>query len=315
MIKYADHPPEFPSPFKDTVSTEEIQAIVNELQTVEITGKGDIPIGATNYCFLINLKDGSVEDVVFCGNDVLSAGGGLYGIDRLTGLPELYTALAGRTRLLPAIADTTEKMDSCLFEMDGWQYYFEPGNNGADGILVRENGSGKVVTVYRHADAVHPAIFPGQSRIVLVQDQNPDSRVDDFLLISIEPDGSGMKTLKSIKGIAGTPMWDGSYLYYVGWSKDLKYPRPLYRVDEGLNKNDMAIDLPGPLLTVKDGTAFCLSADLKSVVSLPSGKTVCAFTTPVEDIEHVMGKWVLHLSGGATWYWTVESGAVEAPKH
>lgn len=321
MIINSDaQPPDFPDPFKDAAEPADLQAIIGILNQVEVKKTiemSDMPIGATGYTLLVNQKDGTLLYIYFYGDDILSEPGSIYKISKLPDMDALYKTLEGRTRLLAGGLgnSTMEERNGCLFEMDGWKYYFEPADNGVSGCLVRENENGKVETVYKRADIIHPAIFHGHNRIVLVQDQNPDSRIDDNILISFNPDGTEEKKLQAQHGVVGTPMWDGDSLYYVGWAKDENYPRPLYKVDEYLEKQEKAMDIPGALLAVRSGNVYCLANGGKSVLNLPSGAAVSTFASPIGHTEYSAGKWVLYGADGTIYEWTVETGAVKAPKN
>jgi hypothetical protein len=331
IVNRDSQPPDWPDPFKDATSPKDLQALVGILSGIEIKEKTDqthMPVGATGYSFFVTMKDGTVTNIYLYGDQNLSDPDRvIYEIEKLPGLDAAFDALSGRTRLLPNTADTSQ--NSSLFAMDGWNYYFEPADGRAypPAKLVREDAKGNVEVVYPQVDVSKPAIFFGRNRILLIQDQNTGSREDDFLLISFNPNGSFVKTLRPQKGIADSPMWDNFCLYadsytsddacfyYVGWSQDLQYPRPLYKVDENLTKAEKVMDIPGLLLHVEDEQVYCLSADHKSLLSLPSGKAVATFTNPIENTEYSGGMWTLYEKGGSVYEWPVEGECVPITKH
>ena len=153
------------------------------------------------------------------------------------------------------------------------------------------------------------SLSAGEGRILFLGFKDNNSHNED-VLVSINPDGSGRKVMPAEQGVIDTPVWDGGYLYLHRLDKDLAYPRPLYRVDAMLTGNSIFVELPGWFLTVFNGEAYCLSADGKSVLRLPSGEAAASFTSPIENVEYVNGMNILHTSDRSMYRWTVETGAV-----
>jgi hypothetical protein len=200
MVVYSDaQPPDWPDPFKDAVSPQDLQALVDIIDGVEIKAETDymhMPIGATGYALDINMKDGTLMRVYLYGDHNLTAPGRIYETATLPDLSAAFKALSGRERLLPNTSDTPELENSSLFELDGWHYYFEPNDRNycMPGYLVRESGQGDIEVVDRYVDLIHPSIRVEGGRIMFRgYATEKDANLDASAFFNILPDGSDRK--------------------------------------------------------------------------------------------------------------------------
>ncbi len=79
-------------------------------------------------------------------------------------------------------------------------------------------------------------------------------------LISIRLDGSDRQIGDLYYAVAEGVCYDDGYIYYEGWTNDGEFPRPIMRVRPDFTEQIKLGDLPGSLLTVRDG-GVCLWMD------------------------------------------------------
>ncbi len=109
------------------------------------------------------------------------------------------------------------------------------------------------------------------------------------LPVSICMDGSDRQAGQARYGVAEALCYADHYLYYEGWTNDQAFPRPLMRMRADFSGEEKVGDLPGSLITVRDG-GVCLWMDWES-------KRIMAGS--VENIEKSEEYWS-YLKNGET---------------
>lgn len=107
------------------------------------------------------------------------------------------------------------------------------------------------------------------------------------LVISIRLDGSDRKIGDLHYAVAEGMCYDDGYIYYEGWTNAGEFPRPIMRVRPDFTEQIKLGDLPGSLLTVRDG-GVCLWMDWEQ-------KRIMA--VDVENIEDSERYWQYLASG------------------
>ena len=80
------------------------------------------------------------------------------------------------------------------------------------------------------------------------------------LPVSIRMDGSDRRVGDVRYGTADGVCYADGYLYYEGWSNEGAFPKPLMRMKPDFTEEEKVGELPGSLITVRDGGA-CLWID------------------------------------------------------
>ena len=83
------------------------------------------------------------------------------------------------------------------------------------------------------------------------------------LPVSICMDGSDRRTGNVHYGVAEGLCYADGYLYYEGWTNDGAFPKPLMRMKADFTGEEKVGELPGSLITVREGGA-CLWMDWKN---------------------------------------------------
>lgn len=83
------------------------------------------------------------------------------------------------------------------------------------------------------------------------------------LPVSICLDGSGRQVGQVRYGVVEGLSYADGYLYYEGWTNDGAFPKPLMRMKEDFTEEEKVGELPGSLITVREGGA-CLWMDWKN---------------------------------------------------
>ena len=314
-IHLDSQPPDVPIPVKKITENTDIQRLIESFQTIEIVRhlekndtfySHDMPVGANGFDISLFLPDGSQQVFHLYADMVFSANSLSYQIKKLNiGMDILYQDMKYTEFFY---TDKGEALTKELFRIDGWKYFAELASSTQNspanrlGRLIRMKDS-KTEIVDEFICMKPLAAWSDDKRIVFIgYEGKTGHQLETQLLVSIKPDGSDRKILEPKFMDFETPTWDGGKLYYVGWTQDRKYPRPLNRTNADFTRHLKVMDIPGPLVTVLSGKVYCLSEDRKCLINMPSKQVIVSFNAPIEKIVGLNG-WEFIDAAGNHYAW------------
>lgn len=197
-----------------------------------------------------------------------------------------------------------------LFERDGFDYYVRTPENalefekteyvninlyhiayGRMELARSKEGRDELLDslVYMEEGSVQKMVLTEERLIYMGFEKADVVSMKRTLPISICLDGSGRQVGKVPYGTAEGLCYDDGYIYYEGWTNDGTFPKPLMRIKDDFTEEEKVGDLPGSLITVRDG-GICLWMDWEKM---------CIMAADVENTGDPKRHWK-YLADGET---------------
>ncbi len=290
-------PPDWPDPCKlmDTLDT--LTTAIDYLQGLHIVDSSanaspdakslnSVFPGETNLNMDITTADGVTTNYSFHSN-VMNAGY-TYRYAASMNLESFYESLPLPEWYAQAdnVLTTASRYDKdTVFVRRGADV---PQGSRATGQLIARNDGEE--TVLHEWVSLSPFFFEkSDDRIVFAGYPDGDGpSLESVRYYSMDENGSDLKELDAKFHDVESPIWFNDMIYYVGWTKDNVYPKPLNSALADFTRHIKVMDIPGPLvgISINGSGVYCLSADRKSLLRMPE-TVVKSFPAPIQQVAYI----------------------------
>ncbi len=287
-------PTDWPDPCKILDTKAALTPVLTYLQSVAITDSSAahpdklftaVP-GATALGVDIELTDGSTSN--YCFNQMQMYAGYSYTISAAKDLVALYESLP-IAEFYPQIGNvltsSSKYNDDDIFIRRGADIPQGPCSVGQ--LIRREDGE---ETVLHEWVSLSPFFFEkSDDRIVFAGYPGGDTpSLESVRYYSMDENGGDLKELDAKFHDVESPIWFNDMIYYVGWTQDNVYPKPLNSARADFTRHIKVMDIPGPLvgISINGGGVYCLSADRKSLLRMPD-TVVKSFPAPIQQVAYI----------------------------